>query len=478
MSSLYLLLPELTLAVVAIFILLMGAFFSAGKSSTLLTVTAALTLLFAFMMMGAYYPTSSSSFMGMVRVDALTVFMKMAVVVAALASLILAHHWGRALEHGGAEYPVLMLFATIGLMLMVSADNFLAFYVALELASLTMYVMASYERDNLKSTEAGLKYFVLGSLASGMMLFGISLIYGFSGTIGFEGISQIVSGQELPSFGIITGLVLVLVAVCFKVSAVPFHMWTPDVYEGAPTPVVAFFATAPKLAVLCFLLRLTSDVFGDVAHSWQQVLLVVSLGSMLVGAFAGLVQQNLKRLIAYSSIGHIGYVLMGVLSGNVDAAQAVLVYMVIYMTMSLGLFACLVLLRRDGREVQTIGELAGLSTSHPKIAAALSILTFSMAGIPPFAGFFAKMFIFTAALQAGYAWLVVVAALSSVVACFYYIRIVKVMYFDKQTAAPTKIQRHSATAYLLLASIAVNLFVVHPSILIAPAKVAARALFP
>jgi NADH-quinone oxidoreductase subunit N len=255
-------------------------------------------------------------------------------------------------------------------------------------------------------------------------------------------------------------------------------MWTPDVYEGAPTPVVAFFATVPKLAVVCFLLRLTIEVFGSSAYYWQQVLMAMTVGSMLVGALAGLVQRNLKRLIAYSSIGHIGVVLLGVLAAHEEAVQAVLVYMMIYLSMSFGLFAVLLLLQKDGKPIETLDDVAGLSHSHPKTAAALAILMFSMAGIPPFTGFFAKLFVFTAALEAGFVGLVVLGALCSVVSCFYYIRIVKVMYFDEQTEAPSITQKHPVAGYVLLASIAVNLFIFAPDTVMITARIAAMALFP
>jgi NADH-quinone oxidoreductase subunit N len=362
LPMLSLLAPEMLMAVMAMVLLLFGAYLKTHRAVVCIKVVAGLTLVLAALMIQAEDASAPSRFMGMVQNNAFTAFATTAIVASALIALLLSARWICALKNGGAEYSVLLLLATLGLMLMVAASNFLAFYVALELASLTMYVMASYERDHLKSTEAGIKYFVLGSLASGIMLFGISLMYGFAGSISFEAIAKAMHGGEsATTFGVIVGLVLVLSALCFKMSAVPFHMWTPDVYEGAPTSVVTFFATVPKVAVVCFLIRLTMEVFGESAYYWQQILVVMALGSMLVGALAGLVQRNLKRLIAYSSIGHIGYVLLGVLAGNTEAVQAVLVYMMIYLTMSFGVFAFLLLLQKDGRYIETLDDVAGLS---------------------------------------------------------------------------------------------------------------------
>ncbi len=470
---------ELLLCGGAMILLLLGAYATQQSVQRSLIGLSMLLLVVVLTVLYGNYTTISDPlvFMEAYRTDSFTVFVKLIIVAGAFLSLMLSARWINEINNGRAEYPVLLLFATLGLMLLVSADSLLSFYIALELASLTMYVMAAYNRDHLQSSEAGLKYFVLGALASGMLLFGISLIYGFGGSIVFEELSLTLA-EEQVNIGVITGLVLVLVAVCFKVSAVPFHMWTPDVYEGAPTPVVAFFATAPKVAVICLLVRLLNQVFGENVEYWQQVILFAAVGSMVLGALAGLVQTNIKRLIAYSSIGHIGYILLGVAAASASATQSLLIYLVIYILMSFGLFACILLLYKGGRPIVAIDDLAGLSSSHPKMALALAVLMFSMAGIPPFAGFFAKVFIFSSALESGLTWAVIIAVLASVVACFYYIRIVKVMYFDEQSERPDSVPRGSLSGYVLMASLAINVFVVAPALLTEPAKLAASALFP
>jgi len=375
------------------------------------------------------------------------------------------------------EFPVLIVYATVGMMMMVSANDLIGLYVGLEMQSLALYVVASIRRDTLRSTEAGLKYFVLGALSSGMFLYGCSLIYGFAGTTDFLGLAGIFStlNGDVP-VGLVFGMVFLIAGLAFKVSAVPFHMWTPDVYEGAPTPVTALFAVAPKVAAICLFLRVMVGPFGELIEQWQQIIVVISILSMGLGAFAALVQTNIKRLMAYSSIGHMGYALVGVAAGNEAGASGVLIYMSVYLFMNVGTFACILAMRQQGRLVEGINDLAGLSKSHPMMAVALLIFMFSMAGIPPLAGFFGKWFVFLAAIDAGLYTLAILGVIASVVSAFYYLRIVKIMYFDEaseplDSAVPTDLRLviYVSTAVTLL-------FFVVPSPVVEAAGAAAAAL--
>jgi len=326
------------------------------------------------------------------------------------------------------EYPILILFSTLGMMIMISSKNFLLLYLGLEIQSLSLYVISSFRRENLKSTEAGLKYFILGSLSSGLMLFGISLIYGSTGSINFELISSLITSKGFYP-GIIAGLVFLISGFAFKASAVPFHMWTPDVYEGSPTPVTAFFATVPKIAAVAVLLRVLFDCFGPLLESWQQVIILISVLSMLLGSIAAIGQDNIKRLMAYSSIGHIGFVLIGIASGTDKGLSAVLIYMVLYVIMNIGVFVFILNMERNGVAVTSINSLSMYNEVSKGQTLFLTILLFSLAGIPPLAGFFGKFFIFNAAINAGLSWLAIIGGISSVIAAFYYLRIVYLMYF-------------------------------------------------
>ena len=340
--------------------------------------------------------------------------------------------------------------------------------------SLPLYVVAASNRDNIRSTEAGLKYFVLGALSSGMLLYGASLIYGFTGTVNFAGIAK-ATGQG-AEIGLIFGLVFMFVGFCFKISAVPFHMWTPDVYEGAPTPVTAFFAAAPKVAGIAIFVRATMVAFPGIAHEWQQIVVFVSIASMALGAFAAIGQRNIKRLMAYSSIGHMGFALVGLAAGTPEGVQGVLIYMSIYVAMTLGIFAAILAMRRDGKLVESIGDLAGLARTHPTMAFFLAMLLFSLAGIPPLAGFFAKFYVFLAAIKAGLYVLAVIGVLSSVVGAFYYLSIVKIMYFDE----PVKSFQSMPGLLRLVLGVSglVNmLFFAYPAPLLGAATAAAKSLF-
>lgn len=418
--------------------------------------------------------------------DDFALYGKLFVTLASVSTLIISSTWLSHPENDRFEYPILLLFCTLGMFLMLSANDMLSVYLGLELASLSQYVLASFQRDRVRSTESGLKYFVLGSLASGMLLFGISLVYGFTGTIEFPGIQQVTAGYTLYSqsagtpfpYGLVLGMVLVLVGFCFKISAAPFHMWTPDVYEGAPTPVTAFFSVAPKIAAVMLLMRILAVPFAGMADQWQQIIVAVSALSMLVGAFGALRQTNLKRLLAYSSIGHVGFALMALATFNVNGFAAVLVYFALYLFMSLGAFALLLLMRREGEYVESIEDLKGLSRIHPWFAFSMAVFMFSMAGIPPLAGFFAKLYVFTEAVRGGYLWLAVFGVLASVISAYYYIRLIKFMYFDEGGVALEMPRSPSLDAVIALC-VAVTLFyVLSPMLLDGPAKAAAQALLP
>jgi NADH-quinone oxidoreductase subunit N len=413
-------------------------------------------------------------FGGSFVVDDYARFLKLLALTGSAGALMLSLDWLNAEKQQKFEYGVLVLLSTLGMMMLISAADLIALYLGLELMSLPLYVIAASNRDNVRSTEAGLKYFVLGALSSGMLLYGASLIYGFTGTVGFTGIAK-AAGQG-PNIGLIFGLVFLFVGFCFKISAVPFHMWTPDVYEGAPTPVTAFFAAAPKVAGIAIFVRATVVAFPGIMHEWQQIVVFVSIASMALGAFAAIGQRNIKRLMAYSSIGHMGFALVGLAAGTVEGVQGVLIYMSIYVAMTLGTFACILAMRRDGVFVETIADLAGLSRTHPAMAFMLAMLLFSLAGIPPLAGFFAKFYVFLAAIKAGLYVLAVIGVLTSVVGAFYYLTIVKIMYFDE----PAKSFQSMPGLLRIVLGVTglINiLFFVYPAPLLGAATAAAKSLF-
>jgi NADH-quinone oxidoreductase subunit N len=364
------------------------------------------------------------------------------------------------------------------MMMMVSANDLIALYMGIELQSLALYVIASFQRDSLRSTEAGLKYFVLGALSSGMLLYGCSLIYGFTGATGFTAIAAAIQGQEHAGIGLIVGIVFLCAGLAFKVSAVPFHMWTPDVYEGAPTPVTAFFAVAPKIAGLALFMRALIVPFLAISDDWQQIIVVISVASMLLGAFAAIWQDNIKRLMAYSSIGHVGYALIGLAAGSAEGVRGVLVYLVIYMAMNVGTFACILSMRRRSGMVEGISDLAGLSKRNPLMALALAVFMFSMAGIPPLGGFFGKFYIFIAAVNAELYTLAVIGVLASVVGAFYYLRIIKVMYFDEPGEPFESPMSVELRAIIGVCGVFVTFFAFYTAPFIASAQIAAAALIP
>ena len=359
---------------------------------------------------------------------------------------------------------------------MVSATSMMSLYLELELQSLSLYVLASFARDTLRSSEAGLKYFVLGALASGLLLYGISLVYGFSGTMDFNVLARSFADPATVSPGLIVGVVFIVAGLAFKISAVPFHMWTPDVYEGAPTPVTGFLGTAPKVAAICLIVRLMGTPFGHLLGSWQQLIVLVSIASMVLGALAAIGQTNIKRLMAYSSIGHMGYALIGLAVGTADGVRGVLIYMVTYVFMNAGTFACLIAMRRRGIALDRISDLAGLGRTDPMLAGWMTVFMFSMAGIPPMSGFFGKLYVFLAAVQGGMWTLAVIGVLTSVVGAYYYLRIIKVMYFDEGGETfdrrPTSLSLVAAAAGLFTL-----FFFVFPAPFVGAAQAAAKVLF-
>ena len=468
--------PELFIAVAAMAMLMYGAF--RGEESTrFVTWAGVIVLVVAALLVLAGPAGKTTAFNGQFMVDAFAVFTKVLLIAGAALALILAQPYNMREDIKQFEFPILMVFAVLGMMMMVSANDLLSLYVGLELQSLSLYVLAAIRRDNLRSSEAGLKYFVLGALSSGILLYGMSLIYGFAGTTGFDGLAAIFAADSDAPVGVIVGLVFIAAGLAFKVSAVPFHMWTPDVYEGAPTPITAFFAVAPKIAAMALFVRVMLEPFGDLVAEWQQVIWFISLASMILGSFAAIVQTNIKRLMAYSSIGHMGFVLVGLAAGNEQGVQGILLYLTIYLFMNMGTFACILAMRRQGRMVEEIDQLAGLSKTNPYLAAALGIFMFSMAGIPPLAGFFAKFYVFLAAIEAGLYVLTVVGLLTSVVGAYYYLRIVKLMYFDEPAEAFDRAPGREITVIVTVTGLITVFFFIGMAPVLSGAGAAAAVLF-
>ncbi|GLQ39079.1 NADH-quinone oxidoreductase subunit N 1 [Rhizobium albus] len=431
LQSIQLSMPEIILAVGAMALLMVGVF-SGERSTSMVTGLAVGVLIIAGLWLLLVTGTGSA-FGGAFLADPFAKFMKVLILIGSITAMVMSVGQAREERINRFEFPVLIVLATLGMMLMVSANSMIALYLALELQSLALYVVAAINRDSVRSTEAGLKYFVLGALSSGMLLYGASLIYGFTGHTGFQEIAAVLAADE-RSLGLVFGLVFVLAGLAFKISAVPFHMWTPDVYEGAPTAVTAFFAAAPKVAAMAMLTRIVIEAFEPITPDWQQIIVFVSIASMILGAFAAIGQRNIKRLMAYSSIGHMGYALVGLAAGTQAGVSGVALYMLIYMVMTLGTFACILAMRKkEEGNVEEIDDLAGLASTHPFMAMMLTILMFSLAGIPPLAGFFAKYFVFVAAIEAELYALAVIGVLASCVGAYYYLRIIKIMWFDEAT---------------------------------------------
>ncbi|MGN7871017.1 NADH-quinone oxidoreductase subunit NuoN [Paracoccus sp. 22332] len=425
-------LPELVLAIYALGALMAGAYLGKDAIARPILWATVAALLAVGLYVGFADRPAQVAFFGMFTDDAFARFAKVTILVSAAAVLAMSADYLERNRMMRFEFPILIALASVGMMLMVSASDLLSLYMGLELQSLALYVAAAMRRDSVKSSEAGLKYFVLGSLSSGMLLYGASLVYGFSGTTGFAGIVQVVVGGQL-SLGLLFGMVFLLVGLAFKVSAVPFHMWTPDVYEGAPTPVTAFFATAPKVAAMALIARLMYEAFGNVPGDWGQIVAALAVMSMFLGSIAGIGQRNIKRLMAYSSIAHMGFALVGLAAGTAYGVQAMLLYMAIYAVMNVGSFAFILSLERDGRPITDLQSLNRFAQAEPVKAFAVLFLMFSLAGVPPFLGFFAKFGVLGAAVQAGMSWLAILGVIASVIGAFYYLRIVYYMFFGAES---------------------------------------------
>ena len=468
--------PEIFLAVTIGLLLMYGVmrgevatpFVSAATSVALLATAALLFLPYR----------EGTAFASLFITDRLTTTMKALVLVGSAIAVLMSRAYFEQVKAWRFEYPLLVALATLGMMLMISANDLMALYVGLELQSLALYVIAAFQRDSIRSTEAGVKYFVLGSVASGMLLFGASLIYGFCGGTAFVQISQALLAGKAGEIGTVIGLVFVVAGLAFKVSAVPFHMWTPDVYEGAPTPVTALFAVAPKIAAISLMVSVLMGPFKPLFAQWQQIIVVASILSMALGAFAALRQQNIKRLMAYSSIGNVGYVLLGLASGSEKGIQSVVFYLAIYVVMTLGTFSIILMMKRRDIMVENVSDLAGLGKSHPLMAFAMLLFMFSMAGIPPLAGFWGKLYIFMAAVEAKLFMPAVLGVLASVVASYYYLRIVKVMYFDESTETLDLPAFGVNRSVAFVAAVLVAVFSLAPQPLSLVAAAAAKGLFP
>jgi NADH-quinone oxidoreductase subunit N len=412
-------------------------------------------------------------FGGLMKTSLYTRYADCLVMLGAAAALLLSLDYNRRQDIARFEFPVLVLLAVLGMIVMIAAADLMTLYIGFELQSLALYICAAFQRDSLRSTEAGLKYFVLGALASGLLVYGISLVYGFAGTTNFVALSRILTGA--PGYGTVIGIVFVLIGLAFKISAAPFHMWTPDVYEGAPTSVTAFYGTAPKVAAMALFMSVMMIPFGHLLAQWQLLIEVLAVCSMALGALAAIGQTSIKRLLAYSSIGHMGYALMGLAAGTTAGVQATLVYLAIYLVMSFGSFACVIAMRRDGQAVETIADLAGLSTERPGMAGAFAIFMWAMAGIPPLSGFFGKLYVFSASINAGLVPLAIIGVVTSVIGAFYYLRVIKVMYFDRGAPGFDK-AAGSVNLVMGVGAVATALFVFLPGPLILAADAAAKAL--
>lgn len=468
-------LPELFLVSSGLALLLFGAF-RGDRATWLIGQLAILAMLCTGVLVWGQDTGRSVTFNGLFVMDGFAAYAKILILIGSVTTLLMARPYLTKERLFRFEFPVMIVFATLGMLMMVSANDLMSLYLGLETASLSFYVLAAFRRDNAKSSEAGLKYFVLGALSSGLLLYGTSLVYGYAGATRFDLLAlQLTQDGGVPT-GVVIGMVFVCAALIFKVSAVPFHMWTPDVYEGAPTAVTAFFATAPKIAAMSLLLRLLSEPFGDMTVHWQQIILFVAVASMVLGSFAAIAQTNIKRMMAYSSIGHVGFSLVGLAAGTEQGVQAVLLYLTVYLFMAAGTFGVILCMRQHGRMVEDINQLAGLSRTHPLMALAMAIFMFSMAGIPPLAGFFGKLYVFLAAIQAGFVWLAVTGVLTSVVGAYFYIRIVKLMYFDEVQEAFEPQTDDGMTAVLVGTTLVTLLFFLFLVPVVDGAALAAAAL--
>jgi NADH-quinone oxidoreductase subunit N len=467
--------PELILAIGAMAALMVGAF-RGDKATGLISALIVLLMVIAGVVTVVAEP--ATAFNGAFVVDAFSRFTKVLILGSAALCIVMAHNFFEKEKMVHFEMPILIGLATLGMLLMVSASSFIALYLGMELQSLALYVLAAFNRDSVRSTEAGLKYFVLGALSSGMMLYGISLIYGFTGTTEFAGVAQVIAASG-TGIGLIFGLVFLIAGLAFKISAVPFHMWAPDVYEGAPTPITAFFTTAAKVAALALMIRAVMIPFAPALGEYRQIIVVVSVLSMWLGAVAAIGQENIKRLMAYSSIGHMGYALLGLAAGTQEGVKGMLIYIAFYAVTNIGAFVCIQAMRRDGEAVENISDLAGLVRTRPGYAYALAAIMWSLAGLPPLAGIVAKVYVFLAAMHSGLAIPAVLGVLASCVGAYYYLRVAKVMLFDEPAKPLDAGYGGRGMGTILAFSTAFTvLLIVVPWALVAPAAAAAQALLP
>ena len=462
-------LPELSIFISAVLLLIVGLFV---KNIKLIINLAIITLIIAIILV--FVQPVQSAFNNSLTIDEFSKIAKTLILIGSLASIVMYHSSREYLNINLFEYPILILLATIGMMIMVSANDLIAIFIGLELQSLTLYVLAALNRNHLASSEAGLKYFLLGALSSGLLLFGLSYIYGFTGNTNLNLISTTVTSGNI---GLIIGIVFVCSGIAFKVSAVPFHMWTPDVYEGAPTPVTAFFALAPKVAAIALAVRFLIVGFSDIAFDWQQIIIFLSIASMVFAAFAAIAQKNIKRLMAYSSIGHVGYALIGLACGTPQGISSLVIYLSIYLIMNIGVFSFILSMKNKGEYYENISDLSGLYKTHPYYSVVITILMFSLAGIPPLAGFFGKFYIFIAAIESNLLLLAIVGILASVVGAFYYLRIIKVIYFDESKNSFDGFSHRSLGLLTHPSAILILIFCLYPLPLIKISNYAASSFF-
>ena len=460
MQTIIYILPELFLSLSIMTLLIVGVFVK--NSFKIVNSLTILCLVFAVALVLNQPQETTKIFNNSYLIDKFSMFMKILILVFTLFILTISRDYLKKNDIDKMEYPIIIISSTLGMLLMISSYDLIVFYLGLELQSLCLYILASFKREDEKSTEAGLKYFVLSALASGLLLYGCSLIYGFTGSTNFEVISTNLSDANT---GAVFGIVFIIVGLAFKISVVPFHMWTPDVYQGAPTSVTSYFSVVPKIAGIAIFIKFMYLPFQGLLTEWQYILVFMSIGSMILGAVAAIGQKNIKRLMAYSSIGHIGYAIAGIAAGTENGFKSTLVYISIYVVMNIGAFACILLMKRSGKYVEDINELSGISKNHPLVSLGLLIILFSLAGIPPLAGFFAKFYVFMAVIESGMYTLAIIGLMTTVISAFYYIRIIKIMYFDEAKKPFEKFVDYRIHGPLLLSCILILTFFLYPSIL-------------
>ncbi len=460
MENFNLILPEIFLSISIFLTLLIGVFVK--NSYNLVTNITYLIIVSTLLITFKSFDESGNLFSNSFVSNSFTNFFKILILLGTLFVMLITQNFIKEMKINYFEYPLLLLFSVLGMFFMISSNDLMSFYLGLELQSLALYILASIDRDNLKSNESGIKYFVLSALSSGLLLYGCSLLYGFTGSTNFEEINLRI---ELDNVGAIFAMVFILVGLAFKVSAVPFHMWTPDVYEGSPSSVTSFFAVVPKVAGLAILIRFVQIPFEQLVDQWKNILVFMALASMILGAVAAIGQTNIKRLIAYSSIGHIGYALAGISTATISGYSSSVAYIAIYVIMNLGVFGCIFLMKKDGKYCEDIKDLAGISKQNPLLAISFLVIMFSLAGIPPLAGFFAKFYVFMSVIESGMYTLAIVGLLSTVISAFYYLRIIKIIYFDEIKNPFDKIKSLGITSTVFLSCAILVLFFIYPSIL-------------